>query len=165
MHDISNEILECQSCSFLYKKSRWYTTKLQKICPYNLWAYHTLDATSLPFRYLKNNGLYLSNVSQIQVSISPVSKAWLLGYYSSFLDIPRGSEAWLQRDEHNRHFVPSLKNLASLQFCYKTTVEIEGRPVYAWFINFQNYSHAWITFHNANLKKSVWNIQQDVLFW
>lgn len=40
-------------------------------------------------------------------------------------------------------------------------MEIEGRPMHAWFIDFRDYSHAWATLNDANFEKSVWNIQQD----
>lgn len=69
------------------------------------------DATSLRFIYLK----IMSSVHQMHVLLHRFSFPSLMlpkhgsgspGILlaSSFLDIPRGSEVWMQRDEHNRRF-------------------------------------------------------------
>jgi len=71
----------------------------------------------------------------------------------------------MQIDEHNRHFASLTEEFGIPSVWLQETeayahMDIEDGPMHAWFIDFRDYSHAWITLDDANFEKSVWNIQQ-----
>lgn len=135
------------------------------------------DATSLQFMYLNIMGsVYQMHFMLHRFSFPSLllpkhgsgSPGILLA--SSFLDIPRGSEVWMQRDEHNRRFASLTEEFGITLVLLQETEAFHSRGN-------RRQTHVCMIYRLLRLLscldnitwcqfwKSVWNIQQDVLFW